>query len=100
MIRHAVLITVKPDTPPDAIDRLVEAARGLPFQVPFIRDWQVGVGLNPRNATVGIVGTFDDLDGFAQYMSHPAHHECAQTYIVPFMESGTQVQFEIQERVE
>jgi hypothetical protein len=95
VIRHTVLINVRADAPPDATEKMVEAARTLPERIPAIRHWEVGRGLNPNNASVGIVALFDDLEAFSDYMAHPAHREVAQTYVVPVMESGIQVQFEI-----
>ena len=40
-------------------------------------------------------GLFDSLESFSEYMEHEEHKRVAQNYIVPIMESGTQVQFEI-----
>jgi D-serine dehydratase len=95
MIRHSVLITVKPDATAEEIADLVAVTRSLASDIPLIRQWEVGLGLNPGGATVGIVGLFDSLDDYAAYYAHPAHKACAQNYIVPCMESGVQVQFEV-----
>jgi Stress responsive A/B Barrel Domain len=95
MIRHSVLITVKPDATTEQIDQLIESTRSLERDIPLIRQWEVGLGLNPNGATVGIVGLFDNLDDYAAYYAHPAHKACAQDYIVPIMASGVQVQFEV-----
>ena len=95
MIRHSVLITVKPDATPEQITRLVESTRSLAADIPLIRQWEVGLGLNPGGATVGIVGLFDSLEDYAAYYAHPAHTACAQNDIVPIMASGVQVQFEV-----
>ena len=74
---------------------MINEIRAMPRAIPMIREWEVGVGLRPGGATVGIVGLFDSLDSFSQYMEHEEHKRVAQKYIVPIMESGTQVQFEI-----
>ena len=95
MIRHAVLLVIKPDTPADQTAKMVDEIRAMPSSIPMIREWEVGFGLRPGGATVGIVGLFDSLDTFAHYMEHEEHKRVAQHYIVPIMESGTQVQFEI-----
>jgi hypothetical protein len=95
MIRHAVLLVMKPNTPPEKTAEMVDEIRGMPNGIPMIREWQVGLGSRPGNATVGIIGLFEDLDTFSQYMEHPEHKRVAGKYIVPIMESGTQVQFEV-----
>jgi hypothetical protein len=95
VIRHVVLINVKPDAPAGSAERMVEGVRKLPSEIPLIRSWEVGLGRNPGNVTVGIVALFDDLDSYARYHADPAHKRCAQTYIVPVMESATQIQFEL-----
>jgi Stress responsive A/B Barrel Domain len=95
MIRHSVLITVKPDATTEQIDQLVESTRSLAKEIPLIRQWEVGLGLNPNGASVGIVGLFDSLDDYAAYYAHPAHKACAQEHIVPIMASGVQIQFEV-----
>jgi hypothetical protein len=95
MIRHVVLINLKPDAPAGSAERMVEGVRKLPAEIPLIRAWEVGLGRNPGNATVGIVALFDDLNSYAKYHADPAHLRCAQTYIVPVMENATQIQFEV-----
>jgi hypothetical protein len=95
MIRHSVLITVKPGTTDEEITQMVAATRSLAADIPFIREWEVGLGVNPGGATVGIVGLFDSLEDYAAYYAHPAHKACAENYIVPCMDSGVQVQFEV-----
>lgn len=95
MLRHAILINLKPDTTPEAMQQLVENVRTLPAQVPQIRSWEVGIGLRPSGATVGIVGLFEGLEAFTEYQASDAHHHCAQTYIAPHLEGATQIQFEL-----
>jgi Stress responsive A/B Barrel Domain len=95
MIRHVVLINVKADAPEGAAERMVEGVRKLPAEIPLIRSWEVGLGRNPGGATVGIVALFDDLASYAKYHGDPAHQRCAEAYIVPVMESATQIQFEV-----
>ena len=95
MIRMVVLIKVKADAPDGGAERLVEGVSKLPAQIPSIRGWEVGLGLDPAGTMVGVVGLFDDMESFARYKADPAHLRCAQTYIAPVMESATQIQFEV-----
>ena len=97
MIRHVVLITLRPDSPPGAAISIVEALRGLPNVVPSIRDYQAGVdlGIVPGNATVAATATFADEAGYLEYRDHPAHRSVIQEYIDPVRESRVAIQFEI-----
>ena len=95
MIRHAVLVMLKADTSTESMETAVEQARKLPSEIPSLRQIEVGLGANPGNATVGIMALFDDMEGFWEYMKHPAHQAFGQVHIRPFAESITQVQFEI-----
>jgi antibiotic biosynthesis monooxygenase (ABM) superfamily enzyme len=96
MIRHVVLVTMKPETDERELEAIVEAAKKLPTEIPSLREIEVGLGTNPGNATFGIVALFDDMDGFQEYMKHPAHKSFGQDHIVPVVESATQIQFQIQ----
>jgi Stress responsive A/B Barrel Domain len=95
MIRHSVLLTLKPNTDKQKLEAIVEEARKLPAEIPTLREVEAGVGANEGNASIGIVALFDDMDGYWEYLKHPAHRSFGQEYIVPVMESGVQVQFEI-----
>lgn len=96
MIRHVVLVTMKPGTDDHEMEAIVEAAKKLPTEIPSLREIEVGLGANQGNATFGIVALFDDMDGFQEYMQHPAHKSFGQGHIVPVVESATQIQFQIQ----
>jgi hypothetical protein len=95
MIRHTVLVTMKADTSTESMETTVEQARKLPSEIPSLRQIEVGLGANPGNASLGIVALFDDMDGFWEYMEHPAHRAFGQDHIRPFADNITQVQFEI-----
>lgn len=97
MIRHIVLLTLKPDAPSDAARTIVEALRALPPMIPSIRDYQAGVDLAiaPGNATIAATAIFDDEAGYLQYRDHPAHRAVIQDYIDPVRESRAAIQFEV-----
>ena len=97
MIRHIVLLTLRPDAPPEAAGTIVEALRGLTSVVPSIRDYQIGVdrGMASGNATVAATATFDDEADFLQYRDHPEHRAVIERYIDPVRESRAAVQFQI-----
>jgi hypothetical protein len=97
MIRHIVLLTLRPDSPPDAAAGIVAALRGLPSLIPAIRDYQAGVDLAiaSGNATVAATATFDDEAGYLEYRDHPAHRGVIERYIDPVRESRAAIQFRI-----
>jgi len=97
MIRHIVLLTLKPDAPDDAPATIVAALRGLVGVVPSIRGYQAGVDLQivPGNATIAATATFDDASGYLQYRDHPAHRAVIAELIDPVRESRASIQFEI-----
>ena len=97
MIRHIVLLTLRPDTRREAAEEIVEALKSLPAVVPSIRDYQAGVdlGIAPGNAAVAATATFDDQDGYLQYRDHPAHRAVIERLIDPVRESRASIQFEI-----
>jgi hypothetical protein len=88
-------MNLKPDTAPEAVGTILEELRKLPSEISAIREYQVGPGLNPGNATLAIVGLFDDAEAFEKYRSHPAHRAVAQDHLVPAMESAQSIQFEV-----
>jgi len=97
MIRHIVLVHLRPDAPADAAQQIVDALRDLPQKVPSIRDYQVGIdlGWGPDNATVAATAVFDDEAGYLEYRDHPAHREVIEKYIAPVRQSRAGIQFEI-----
>jgi hypothetical protein len=95
VIRHVALVNLKPDTAPEVTETIVAELRKLPSQIPTIRGYDVGVGINPGNASVGIVALFDDADAYNEYYNHPAHRAVSRDHIVPAMDSGMSIQFEI-----
>jgi hypothetical protein len=97
MIRHIVLLTLRPDTPPGAAEGIVESLKSLTGVVPSIRDYQAGVdlGIVPGNATIAATATFDDEAGYLEYRDHPAHRAVIERLIDPVRESRASIQFQI-----
>lgn len=97
MIRHIVLLTLRPDADPDAAGEIVAALRTLPAKISSIRDYQAGVdlGTGTGNATIAATSVFDDEAGYVEYRDHPAHREIIERLIDPVRESRAAIQFEI-----
>lgn len=92
-----MLLTLKPDAPPDSAQTIVAALRGLVGIVPSIRDYQTGVdiGIAAGNATVAATAVFDDEAGYLEYRDHPAHRAVIERYINPVREDRAAIQFKI-----
>lgn len=76
MITH--ILTFKLDDPA-AAPSCKAMLDGLVGQVPSLRSMTVGINVvdSPRAHTLGLIATFDDLDGLEAYQVHPAHQEVA-----------------------
>lgn len=97
MIRHIAMLTLRPDTPGDHVDRLVAELRALPSLIPEIDDYEVGVdlGLAEGNATVAVVARFRDTDDWATYRTHPEHVRVIEELILPALDQRSGIQYEL-----
>lgn len=77
MITHIVTFKLHDPTHADACKEMLD---GLVDKVPSLRSMTVGVNIvdSSRAHTLGLIATFDDLDGLRAYQVHPAHQEVAQ----------------------
>ena len=68
---------------------------GLLGVVPSLRSMVVGINVveSPRAHDLGLIATFDDLDGLQAYQVHPAH-EAVATYLRSASETIAAVDFE------
>lgn len=68
---------------------------GLLGVVPSLRTMVVGINVvdSPRAHDLGLIATFDDLDGLQAYQVHPAHEEVA-AYLRSAAETIAAVDFE------
>ena len=68
---------------------------GLLGVVPSLRSMVVGINVvdSPRAHDLGLIASFDDLDGLQAYQVHPAHEEVA-TYLRSVAETIAAVDFE------
>lgn len=95
MIHHCVLFTFRRGADPSAVDALVEALRELPSRISAIRSYEVGtdLGLRDGNASLGVVATFDDEEGWQTYVDHPDHLAVIDRHVPPIVEGRQAVQF-------
>ena len=84
-LRHMVLIELKAETSDETRDAIVAGLRALPAKIDAIRSYEVtfDLGLTEGNASIGVIATFDDVDGWRTYGPHPAHQAVVRELIAP-----------------
>lgn len=78
MITHIVTFKLHDESREEA-ERCKALLDGLVGKVPSLRSMTVGVNVveSPRAHTLGLIATFDDLEGLEAYQVHPDHQEVA-----------------------
>ena len=96
MIRHVVVLTLRPEADAAARQALVDGLHTLPSLVPSIRHYSVGtdIGVNDGNADVIAIGDFDDVDGYLEYRDHPEHQRVITELIRPILAARSAIQYE------
>ena len=87
MIRHVVLIRLRPDVPNDVAGKLIDRLRALPAVIPEIRFYQAGADLvhGANSMDVALIADFDNLDALQRYRVHPAHVAVLEESIKPYL---------------
>ena len=97
MITHVVIFRWKPDTTSAQIAAIGAALDRLPAAVPSIRSYRHGADLGssaPSNHDYAVVATFDDVDGWRAYDTHPAHDAVRAEMIKPWISERAAIQFQ------
>lgn len=94
MITHIVTFKLR-DNSREHLDHCKALLDGLVGQVPTLRTMLVGINVisSPRAHDLGLIATYDDLDGLQAYQVHPAHEEVA-AYLRASSETIASVDFE------
>ena len=94
MITHIVTFKLR-DPSPEHLAHCKGLLDGLVGVVPTLRTMLVGVNVvdSPRAHDLGLIATYDDLDGLQAYQVHPAHEEVA-SYLRASSETIASVDFE------
>ena len=97
MLRHVVLLTWVPGTPPETVEAVVTALRALPARIPEIRAYSVGrdAGVAEGNAHLAVVADFDDVEGWRVYRDDPEHQRVIAELIRPNLADRTAAQFHV-----
>ena len=96
MFRHVVTFRWNPESSPEHVAALEEALSGLPAKLPDLRRYAYGTdaGINEGNYDFAVVAEFDNSDGYLAYRDNDEHHRIIQTFIAPYLDSRTVVQFD------
>ncbi len=78
-LRHVVMFKFKDGTKAEDIKKVEDAFRALPSRIETIKDFEFGTNNSPEGHDKGFTHcfflTFDDAEGRAVYLPHPAHQE-------------------------
>ncbi|MGV9300706.1 Dabb family protein [Amycolatopsis sp. NPDC003676] len=74
MIYHSIRFTLKPEVTPDEKAELVAKMRELFDAIPAVKSRVVGPDFGGKYE-YGAVLVIEDIDGYSDYMNHPAHLE-------------------------
>ena len=96
MLKHIVLIKLKPDAPAGSASRIMAALRELPATIPEIVSLDVGTNVveSDRNLDLGLIVEFADRAALDHYAIHPDHVAVVQEYIRPVAQRLAVVDFE------
>ncbi|KAA8882063.1 Dabb family protein [Nocardia colli] len=72
MIYHGTRFTIKPGVPAERLEEALESLRNQGRQIPSVRHFTVGPD-HGGEYDYGAVYVLDDLDGYWEYLVHPAH---------------------------
>lgn len=97
MLRHVVLIRLRPDATGDQRQAVLDGLRSLPAQIPEIQGYEVGddLGLRDGNPQIGVVALFEDEAAWRTYLAHPAHVAVVQGAIEPASDERISIQFTV-----
>lgn len=100
MIRHVLLNRWKPDTPPEAIEKIYEMLADFPQRFPEIKGFTTSrdAGLTGslgklKNMDFIVVIDFEDEAGFHAYMDREHHKHVVHTYIAPYRQETARIQY-------
>ncbi len=101
MVKHIILWTLKSELQGEerlqVIENIRKGLEGLQGQIPGLLDIRVYGGasaLPTSNADVMLDSTLADAQALADYARHPAHVHVAETYVIPFTQVRTCLDFE------
>jgi len=101
MIKHIVMWKLKEAveglTKKEIAEKIKRDAEALTDKIEEIRDFEVGINLNPSEAAydVSLYATFDSMEALDKYQNHPEHVKVAE-FIGKVRESRVVVDYEVE----
>jgi len=95
MIKHVVLIKVKPGTPRQRIDAMVAGYNSMKGKIPELLSWSMGENVRTDGEyTHAMVAVLQDVDSVKRYASHPLHEQVARELGRPIFETRAIADYE------
>lgn len=93
MIRHVVMFTWKAEATEEQKAAVPAGLSKLPGQIPVIKRYEYGAGINPGNRDFVLVADFASHEDFVTYRDHPEHQAFITECIVPAVAERVAVQY-------
>jgi hypothetical protein len=94
MIKHVVLVKMKPEVTASQIAELKKNLAALPAIIPEIKGYDFGEDIRPeKTLDFALVSTFEDMAAVKRYLVHPDHMIVGK-YIRSLCESLQIIDFE------
>ena len=99
MVKHIILWKLKSEHNTDAVKRgIKENLEGLMGVIDGLVEISVQTDtLDSSNADVMLYSVFTDVQALKNYAVHPEHVKVADTYVRPFTETRSCIDFEVEE---
>ncbi len=97
MVEHLVLFKLAPETTAEQKQQMISGLKALKEQIPGIIQITAGENFSSRSQgfDLGLTVRFQDRAALEQYLPHPAHRGCVDTFITPFKQDVIVVDYEI-----
>ena len=99
-VTHVALFRFSEESTDAQVAALADALAGLPDEVPTLRSFTYGPdlglleGISDASWDYGVVATFDDVEGYHAYRSHPAHVAVVKERLTPIAADRATIQLE------
>ena len=95
MVRHILLIKLKPGTSEEQVDALRDALAGIQFERRRNHVFAHDLGLREGNADIAIMADFDNEDDYNEWSEFPPHDRVRKELLEPIAERRERCQIEI-----
>ena len=101
MIKHVVLIKLKPEASPEQINRMIAGYNSMRDAIPDLLSWSMGPNLrNDGDYEYAMVAIVEDAESLRRYVDHPLHKEVARELGRPIFETREIADYEFDPEAE